>query len=164
MTKHRGAHDDSPSADSTDRVARGRVIYARNLGPSQAAAMALMSGRAGVARGGRRRSRRALAADITHFFIGVPLWTTVSIYGAVLAVDFVLLYRREKTRSIHDINSRRREVFYWVAVFFTFALSTALGDLTAANWHRGFLGSIVLIAALVTYLSVTHHRRRPRTI
>lgn len=69
-----------------------------------------------------------------------------------------------KTRSIHDINSRRREVFYWVAVFFTFALSTALGDLTAANWHRGFLGSIVLIAALVTYLSVTHHRRRPHTI
>lgn len=97
-----------------------------------------------------------LAADITHFFIGVPLWATVGVYGAVLAANFVLWYRLEGTLSIHSINTRRREVFYWVAVFFTFALGTAVGDLTAVSWHLGFLGSILLFLVLISVPAVAH--------
>lgn len=97
-----------------------------------------------------------VAADITHFFIGVPLWATVSLYAAVLAVDFALWYRSERTLSIHSIHTRRREVFYWVAVFFTFALGTAVGDLTAVAWHLGFLGSIVLFLVLIAVPAVAH--------
>jgi uncharacterized membrane-anchored protein len=37
----------------------------------------------------------------------------------------------------------RRDVLYWLAVSFTFALGTAAGDLTAGQLHFGFVGSIV---------------------
>lgn len=40
----------------------------------------------------------------------------------------------------------RRDVLYWLAVSFTFALATAAGDLTAGQLHFGFVGSIVLFA------------------
>jgi uncharacterized membrane-anchored protein len=37
----------------------------------------------------------------------------------------------ESTLSIHSIVTGRREVFYWVAILFTFASGTAAGDLVA---------------------------------
>jgi uncharacterized membrane-anchored protein len=42
---------------------------------------------------------------------------------------------------------RRRDVLYWLAVSFTFALGTAAGDLTAGQLHFGFVGSIVRFAS-----------------
>jgi hypothetical protein len=43
----------------------------------------------------------------------------------------------------------RRDVLYWLAVSFTFALATAAGDLTAGQLHFGFVGSIVLFAIVM---------------
>jgi uncharacterized membrane-anchored protein len=40
-------------------------------------------------------------------------------------------------------------VFYWLTVSFTFALGTAVGDLTASSLHFGFVGSIVLFAVVM---------------
>ena len=97
-----------------------------------------------------------LAVDVTHFFVGVPLWATITGYGAVLAVNFALWYRLEGTLSIHSIHTRRREVFYWVAVFFTFAMGTAVGDLSAVAWHLGFLGSMFLFAVLIAIPAIAH--------
>jgi uncharacterized membrane-anchored protein len=47
----------------------------------------------------------------------------------------------ERTLSIHSITTRRRELFYWAAVLATFAMGTAVGDLTAYTLHLGFLRS-----------------------
>jgi hypothetical protein len=58
-------------------------------------------------------------------------------------------YRVEHTLSIHSITTRRREVFYWLTVSFTFALGTAAGDPTASQLHFGFVGSIVLFAVVM---------------
>lgn len=99
-----------------------------------------------------------VVADIMHFFIGVPLWATTSLYGGVLAVNFLLWHRLEKTVSIHSITTRRREVFYWVAVFFTFALGTAVGDLTASVWHLGFLASGILFLVLIAIPALAYLR------
>src|SRR5262249_25106293 len=55
-------------------------------------------------------------------------------------------YRSEGTLSIHSINTRRREAFYWGAVLATFALGTAAGDLTAYSLNLGFWASAVLFA------------------
>ena len=60
-----------------------------------------------------------VAADVVHFIMGVPLWATTAAYAGALALDFGLWYRLENTLSIHSINTRRRETFYWIAVFFT---------------------------------------------
>ena len=66
-----------------------------------------------------------------------------------MIVTFAAWYRAEGTLDIHSIVTRRREVFYWLAVVFTFAMGTALGDLFATTFHLGYLASAFLFAALI---------------
>jgi len=68
--------------------------------------------------------------------LGLPLEASTLIFGALLAVTFVVWYRVEHTLSIHSILTRRLEAFYWLAVLFTFALGTAAGDLMAEPGPR----------------------------
>jgi uncharacterized membrane-anchored protein len=87
-------------------------------------------------------------ADAVHVVLGVPYAvSTVAFLLAVLAA-FGIWYRVEGTLSIHSIDTRRRELFYWVAVIMTFALGTALGDLTATTLGFGYGASIVIFAVL----------------
>jgi uncharacterized membrane-anchored protein len=58
--------------------------------------------------------------------------------------------RTERTLSIHSIDTPRREAFYWAAVVATFAMGTAVGDLTAVTLHLGYFFSFVLFAAVIT--------------
>ena len=64
----------------------------------------------------------------------------------VLAAVFIIWQRTEKTLSIHSIDTARREAFYWAAVVATFAMGTAVGDLTATTFHLGYFYSLVLFA------------------
>jgi uncharacterized membrane-anchored protein len=73
---------------------------------------------------------------------------TTPVFAAVVAITFLVWYRSEGTLSIHSINTRRREAFYWTAVLGTFALGTAAGDLTAYSMHLGFWTSAVLFAVV----------------
>ena len=57
--------------------------------------------------------------------------------------------RSEGTLSIHSIVIQRREAFYWAAVFATFALGTALGDLTAISFNWGYLTSGLIFAVII---------------
>jgi len=98
-----------------------------------------------------------IAADIA-FFIGVPLWASSAFYASALAANFAVWYLSEKTLSIHSIHTRRRETFYWITVFLTFALGTALGDLTASTWKLGFLVSGIMFAVLIAVPAIAHRR------
>ena len=40
-------------------------------------------------------------------------------------------------------------MFYWLAVIFTFAMGTALGDLFATTFHLGYLASAFVFTALI---------------
>jgi uncharacterized membrane-anchored protein len=86
-----------------------------------------------------------MAADIPHF-LGVSLWATSTAYLAAVLVIFLVWYRAEGTLSFSSITSGRREAFYWAAVIATFALDTAVGDLSADNWGIGNLASGIMIA------------------
>ena len=66
-----------------------------------------------------------------------------------LVAVFILWYRTEGTLSIHSIHTARREVFYWAAVMTTFALGTAVGDLTAVTLHLGYLDSGLMFAVVI---------------
>jgi uncharacterized membrane-anchored protein len=90
-----------------------------------------------------------MAADVLHVGFGVPYIASSVLYAVVLAAVFVAWDRTERTLSIHTINTPRREVFYWLAVVATFAMGTALGDLTAVTFHLGYFASGILFAGII---------------
>jgi uncharacterized membrane-anchored protein len=90
-----------------------------------------------------------MAADGLHVELGLPYLVTAPLYAAVLVVVFVGWHMSEKTLSIHSICTARREAFYWAAVLATFALGTAVGDLTAITFGLGYLGSALLFAIVI---------------
>lgn len=90
-----------------------------------------------------------MAAGILHVYMGVPYMYSATIYAGSLAVIFGLWYLSERTLSVHSIYTRRREIFYWAAVLATFAMGTAVGDMTAVSFHLGFLGSGILFAVVI---------------
>ncbi|MFE7168289.1 hypothetical protein [Streptomyces sp. NPDC057616] len=88
--------------------------------------------------------------------MGVPLETSTTVFAIVLAVVFVVWYRRERTLSIHSIDTTGRESFYWLAVLFTFALGTAAGDLVSERMDLGYWLSAVLFALAIGAVAVAH--------
>ncbi len=90
-----------------------------------------------------------MVADAIHIQLGVPYLASTLFFGLVLVVVFKVWYGSEKTLSIHSINSRRRECFYWATVITTFALGTAAGDLVAITFGLGYLSAGILFAGLI---------------
>ncbi|MEA3217547.1 MAG: hypothetical protein QOJ19_3703 [Acidimicrobiia bacterium] len=95
-----------------------------------------------------------LYTDILTDDIKVPLALTTTVFAAVLAIVFGVWYRRERTLSIHSINTLPRELFYWLAILVTFALGTAAGDWTLdlTGWSPGvsvLLPSVLIVAIIV---------------
>jgi uncharacterized membrane-anchored protein len=76
----------------------------------------------------------------------------------VLLAVFVSWQRTEKTMSIHTVDTPRREAFYWASVVATFAMGTALGDLTAVTFHLGYLTSGLLFAGVIAVPAVGYRR------
>ena len=90
-----------------------------------------------------------MAADVLHVGFGVPYVVSSALYGLALAAVFVSWQWTERTLSIHTVDTTRRELFYWAAVVATFAMGTAVGDLTAVTLKLGYLHSAVLFAVLI---------------
>lgn len=88
-----------------------------------------------------------MAADGLHVALHVPYTDSSIFYSVVLAAVLATWYKTEKTISIHSIYTPRRELFYWATVLVTFALGTAVGDLTAFSFHLGFFTSGLLFSA-----------------
>ena len=80
---------------------------------------------------------------------GVPLAVSSTVFAVLLAIVFAIWYARERTLSIHSINTTQREGWYWLVVLVTFALGTAVGDWTLelTGWSPGT--SILLPAGLI---------------
>lgn len=88
--------------------------------------------------------------------LGVSLETTTAAFAIALALTFAVWYAAEKTLSIHTIYTTRRELFYWLAILFTFALGTAAGDLAAEGLDLGFGQSAVIFGALIALVTGAH--------
>jgi uncharacterized membrane-anchored protein len=95
-----------------------------------------------------------MAADGIHDGANIPYAVTTPLFGAIVAVTFLVWRRTEGTLSIRSITTRRRESFYWLAVLGTFALGTAAGDLTATSLNLGYWGSAVLFAVVIAVPAV----------
>jgi uncharacterized membrane-anchored protein len=90
-----------------------------------------------------------MCADVLHVVIGLPYTVSFTLYAVLLAATFITWHRVEGTLDIHSVNTPRREVFYWLTVVFTFAMGTAVGDLTAQTIHLGYLSSAFLFIGMI---------------
>jgi len=90
-----------------------------------------------------------MCADAMHIALHIPYKVSATFFAVCLVVVFAVWYRVERTLDIHSIVTPRREVFYWLAVIFTFAMGTALGDLTATTFGLGYLASAFLFIGLI---------------
>jgi len=105
-----------------------------------------------------------MAADVLHVGFGVPYPVSSVLYAIVLAAVFIGWRRTEPTISIHSINTPRREAFYWAAVVATFAMGTAVGDLTATTLHLGYYGSMWLFAGIIAIPAIGYRWLRWNSI
>ena len=93
--------------------------------------------------------------NLTDHF-GVSLVTSTIGFSLALIATFVAWYQAERTLSVHDIDTTRREAFYWAAILFTFALGTASGDLVAEKFGLGYLTSLGIFAAFIGFIALSH--------
>lgn len=87
---------------------------------------------------------------------GVPLIFSTIGFSIALIATFAAWYKVEHTLSVHEIDTTRREAFYWAAILFTFALGTAAGDLVAEKFGLGYLTSLGIFGALIGLIALAH--------
>ena len=87
--------------------------------------------------------------DLMTDGLGISLYLSTPAFALLLGAIFALWWRVERTLSIHDIETPRRELFYWAAILCTFAMGTAAGDLATEALHLGFTRGAVAFGALI---------------
>jgi len=96
--------------------------------------------------------------------LGVSLVTTTIIFSLILSAVFGIWYSNEKTLAMHSINTAKRELFYWLAILFTFALGTATGDLLAEFLRLGYAQSALVFGALIAIVTSGYYYFRMNAI
>lgn len=86
----------------------------------------------------------------------VPLETTAIVFSIALAIVFTTWWLRERTLAVHNIETTPRELFYWSAILFTFALGTASGDLLAEKSHFGYALSALIFVSAIGAAALAH--------
>lgn len=88
---------------------------------------------------------------------GVSFATATVAFSIALLTVFGLWYSKEKTLAMHSINTAKRELFYWVAILFTFALGTAAGDLVAETLKLGYALSVLSFGAAIAIIAASYY-------
>jgi uncharacterized membrane-anchored protein len=83
----------------------------------------------------------------------ISLYVSTALFAIALAMTFAAWYAIEHTLSIHTITTTRRELFYWAAILFTFALGTAAGDLATEALGLGFNVGVIVFAVLIAAIA-----------
>ncbi len=89
--------------------------------------------------------------------LGVSLATSSIMFGSALVVVFVGWYLNEKTLSVHDIDTTKRELFYWAAILFTFSLGTSAGDLISESSGLGYSYATLLFAGIIGLVVLAYY-------
>ena len=95
--------------------------------------------------------------DLLTDKLEISLYLSTAVFAATLAATFAIWYGVERTLSIHTIVTRRRELFYWAAILFTFALGTAAGDLATEALGLGFQLGVVAFGVLIVVIALTYY-------
>jgi uncharacterized membrane-anchored protein len=98
-----------------------------------------------------------VGTQITDFMsdkLEISLYVSTAVFACALAATFAIWYSVERTLSIRTIITSRRELFYWAAILFTFALGTAAGDLATEALGLGFQLGVLAFAVLIAFIAV----------
>jgi uncharacterized membrane-anchored protein len=95
--------------------------------------------------------------DLLTDKLEISLYLSTAAFACALAVTFTIWYAAERTLSIHSIVTTRRELFYWLAILFTFALGTAAGDLATEALGLGFRLGVVVFGALIALIATAYY-------
>ncbi|MAQ36559.1 MULTISPECIES: hypothetical protein [Thioclava] len=85
--------------------------------------------------------------------LGIPLIDSTIGFTILLGATFAAWFASERTLSIHEVYTARREGFYWLAILFTFALGTAVGDLISEQFGIGYLATGILFGLIIASLA-----------
>ncbi|MGO4908541.1 hypothetical protein ACEN2J_09445 [Pseudorhodobacter sp. W20_MBD10_FR17] len=88
---------------------------------------------------------------------GVSLVTSTLFFTGALAATFAVWFASERTLSIHAIFTTKREMFYWLAILFTFALGTAAGDLVAEHFALGYMATGILFGMIIASITAGYY-------
>lgn len=89
--------------------------------------------------------------------LGVSLQVSSTIFGLLLAGVFAWWWFTERTLSVHAIDTTRRELFYWGAILFTFALGTSAGDLVGEASGLGYAPSALIFAGCIGLTALAYY-------
>jgi uncharacterized membrane-anchored protein len=95
--------------------------------------------------------------DLLTDKLEVSLYVSTAAFACTLAAIFAIWYGIERTLSIHTIVTTRRELFYWAAILFTFALGTAAGDLATEALGLGFQLGVIVFGALIAVIAFAYY-------
>src|SRR3977135_170119 len=95
--------------------------------------------------------------DLLTDKLEISLYFSTAAFAAALVATFAIWYGAERTLSIHPIVTRRRELFYWAAILFTFALGTAAGDLATEALMMGFNLGVLSFGALIATITAAYY-------
>ena len=95
---------------------------------------------------------------------GIPTKTSAWIFAVVLATVFAAWWLTERSLSVHFIYTTRREVFYWMAVLFTFALGTAVGDHISETAGLGYNWTLLLFVGAIAAVALVYYASRLRFV
>jgi uncharacterized membrane-anchored protein len=101
-----------------------------------------------------------VGTQITDFLtdkLEISLYVSTTVFTVTLAAVFAIWYALERTLSIHTIVTMRRELFYWAAILFTFALGTAAGDLATEALMMGFNLGVLAFGALIAAVTAAYY-------
>ncbi|MET4237841.1 putative membrane-anchored protein [Bradyrhizobium sp. RT10b] len=95
--------------------------------------------------------------DLLTDKLEISLYISTAAFACALAATFAVWYGVERTLSIHSIVTTRRELFYWTAILFTFALGTAAGDLATEALGLGFQLGVVAFGVLIAAVMMAYY-------
>lgn len=88
--------------------------------------------------------------------LGISLYASTAAFFVLLLLAFVIWHRTEGTLAITQVNTRRREAFYWTAILCTFALGTAAGDLATEALALGFQTGTLVFGVLIALSALAY--------
>jgi uncharacterized membrane-anchored protein len=95
-------------------------------------------------------------ADFVDRSLGIGYLGGSSLLAAFLVASLLTWYRALGTVSIDSIKSNQAEAFYWITIFFSQTLGTALGDWMADSTGLGYAGGALVFAAALAVTVVAY--------
>ncbi len=99
-------------------------------------------------------------ADLMDRSLGIGYAGGATALFLLLLASLALWHWTMGSIAVNRIESRKAEVFYWVTVFFSQTLGTALGDWMADSAGLGYEGAAVVFAAGILAVGLAYYHTR----